>query len=161
MPPGEAPHLGVGLVWWPELDAPCDPREGLVDVVEVARDAAELLPVFTSEHLSFSQFREAPGAAPTCAGFLLPPLQSAASVELAARRIRARRHALGGFGLAIETPVSYLPPLPGEWRSRAAPSFALYRKLIGEARAFLGFVENMRAVTPELAAAMALDSAAW
>ncbi len=28
------PRLGVGVVWWPELDPLCDPREGLVHVIE-------------------------------------------------------------------------------------------------------------------------------
>jgi len=31
----EVPKLGVGIVWWPELDALCRPGEGLVQVIEV------------------------------------------------------------------------------------------------------------------------------
>jgi hypothetical protein len=49
------------------------------------------------------------------AGVLLPPLQSPRGVALAAANIRRHREALGGIQLAVETPVSYLPPLPGEW----------------------------------------------
>jgi uncharacterized protein (UPF0276 family) len=32
-------ELGVGVVWWPSLDALCRDREGLVDVIEVEPEA--------------------------------------------------------------------------------------------------------------------------
>jgi len=31
--------LGVGIVWWPPLDALCQEREGLVDVIEAEPEA--------------------------------------------------------------------------------------------------------------------------
>src|SRR5579859_278759 len=80
-----------------------------------ARDIADLRPAFVSQHLSFTHFRRAGDPEPLFAGFLLPPLQSAQGVALAAANIRAHRDALGGVPLAVETPVSYLPPAPGEW----------------------------------------------
>jgi uncharacterized protein len=160
--------LGVGLVWWPQLDELCRPEEGLVDVIEaepetfwvrtpdgrgfrsflgdaikhlpqpkllhgvgapiggtcpapdghllaMAADIAELRPAHVSEHLSITRFRPTPDGLPVSAGFMLPPLQAQAGVTLAAANIRRRRAALGGIPLAIETPVSYLPPAPGEW----------------------------------------------
>ena len=164
----DARGLGVGVVWWPPLDALCRPSEGLIDVIEAepeafwipmrsgggfrsvlgdalahlpqpkllhgvgapvggtcpppdghaaafARDVAALRPRFVSEHLSFRLFREHRDAPAVAAGFLLPPLQSARGMRTAARNIRERRAALGGIPLAAETPVSYLPPAPGEW----------------------------------------------
>lgn len=163
------PHgLGVGIIWWPALDALCRESEGLVDVIEaepetfwapasdglsfrsslgeslrhlhqpkllhgvgaplggtcpppeghlvaLARDVAELRPEYVSEHLSLTRFRPAPGARPLAAGFMLPPLQSQSGVLLAAANIRRRRAVLGNIPLAVETPVSYLPPAAGEW----------------------------------------------
>jgi uncharacterized protein (UPF0276 family) len=159
--------LGVGVVWWPPLDALCHECEGLVDVIEVepeaywapvsngrefrsflpgalahlrqpkllhgvgapvggpsappeghatamAADVAALRPDHVSEHLSFTRFDAGHGNSPMSAGFMLPPLQSPAGVAMAAANIRAHRKALGGVRIAVETPVSYLPPLPGE-----------------------------------------------
>jgi uncharacterized protein (UPF0276 family) len=34
-----SPGLGVGVVWWPELDPLCGPGEGLVDVIEAEPEA--------------------------------------------------------------------------------------------------------------------------
>jgi uncharacterized protein (UPF0276 family) len=161
-------ELGVGVVWWPPLDALCHEREGLVDVIEaepeaywvptsngpgfrsflpgalahlpqrkllhgvgaplggtcippyghaaaLAADVAVVRPEYVSEHLSFTRFR-APGENfSISAGFMLPPLQSPAGVALAAANIRRHREAFGGIPLAVETPVSYLPPMLGEW----------------------------------------------
>ncbi|MBN9508768.1 MAG: DUF692 family protein [Alphaproteobacteria bacterium] len=160
--------LGVGVVWWPPLDALCRPGEGLIDVIEAepeafwipapsgdgfrslladalshlpqpkllhgvgapvggtcppprghaaafARDVAALHPPFVSEHLSFRLFRERPGGPAVAAGFLLPPLQSERGMRMAVDNIHERRAALGSIPLAVETPVSYLPPAPGEW----------------------------------------------
>jgi uncharacterized protein len=162
------PDLGVGVVWWPPLDALCRDREGLVDVIEaepeaywvptpdgrrfrsflagalehlgqpkllhgvgarvggsaappdghaatMVADIAALRPVHVSEHLSFTHFAAGEDNPSMFAGFMLPPLQSPAGIELAAANIRHHRAALGGVRLAVETPVSYLPPLPGEW----------------------------------------------
>jgi uncharacterized protein len=78
-------------------------------------DIAVVRPEHVSEHLSITRFRAAPDRSPASAGFMLPPLQSQAGVSLAARNIRQRRAALGGIPLAVETPVNYLPPAPGEW----------------------------------------------
>jgi uncharacterized protein (UPF0276 family) len=160
--------LGVGIVWWPPLDALCHDREGLVDVVEaepeaywipaskglgfrsflpgalehlpqpkllhgvgaplggtcsppdehtaaMAADIAALRPEHVSEHLSFTRFQAGHSNSPMFTGFMLPPLQSPAGVALATANIRQYRKALGGIRLAVETPVSYLPPVPGEW----------------------------------------------
>jgi uncharacterized protein (UPF0276 family) len=160
--------LGVGIVWWPPLDALCQEREGLVDVIEaepeaywvpasdapgfrsflagalahlpqpkllhgvgaplggtcappdghtaaLAAEVAALGPEHVSEHLSFTRFQTPGGKSAISAGFMLPPLQSPAGVALAAANVRLHREALGGIPLAVETPVSYLPPIPGEW----------------------------------------------
>jgi uncharacterized protein len=160
--------LGVGVVWWPPLDALCHDREGLVDVIEaepeaywvsapnglgfrsflsgalehlsqpkllhgvgaplggtcsppdghtaaMAAEVAALRPEHVSEHLSFTRFQTGHSNSSMFAGFMLPPLQSPAGVALATANIRQRRNALGGIRLAVETPVSYLPPIPGEW----------------------------------------------
>jgi uncharacterized protein len=81
----------------------------------LAAEVAALRPAHVSEHLNVSRFRAVADNADRVAGFFLPPLQSAAGVALAAANIRRRRQALGGVPLAVETPVSYLPPAPGEW----------------------------------------------
>lgn len=80
-----------------------------------AADIARLRPAYVSEHLNFSRFLPGPGIAPASTGFLLPPRQSRAGVALAAQNIRRRRAILGGVRLAVETPVSYLPPHPSDW----------------------------------------------
>jgi uncharacterized protein (UPF0276 family) len=80
----------------------------------LARDIAALRPEQISEHLSFTRFVPASGLPPIVAGFMLPPRHSSAGVVLAAANIAQYRAGLGNIPLAIETPVSYLPPLPGE-----------------------------------------------
>jgi len=160
--------LGVGLVWWPALDALCHPGESLVDVVEIepetwwiplgegrgfrshapdvarrfsqpvilhgvgaplggacppparhdevlARDIAAIGPALVTEHLSLTHFRPTSGDHAVFAGVMLPPMQSAAGLALAAGNIARHRAALGGAPFAIEAPVNYLPPSPGEW----------------------------------------------
>jgi uncharacterized protein (UPF0276 family) len=161
-------ELGVGVVWWPPLDAVCREVEGLVDVIEVEpeaywipnlggsgfrsflpfalrhlsqpkllhgvgaplagtcpapnghtaaliADVVALRPEHVSEHLSFTRVQPSSGLSSVFVGFMLPPLQSAAGVAAAAANIRRYREAIGGIQLAVETPVSYLPPAPGEW----------------------------------------------
>jgi uncharacterized protein (UPF0276 family) len=76
---------------------------------------AALRPEHVSEHLNFTRFQAGHGNSSMFAGFMLPPLQSPAGVALATANIRRRRNALGEIRLAVETPVSYLPPMPGEW----------------------------------------------
>ncbi|WP_164557767.1 DUF692 family protein [Massilia atriviolacea] len=76
-----------------------------VDVIE-ALDAS-----WASEHLSFSRVDGAGGVFNT--GFLLPPLQSAHTVALAAANIRALSRQLP-VPFAFETGVNYLRPVPGE-----------------------------------------------
>jgi uncharacterized protein (UPF0276 family) len=80
----------------------------------MAGDVAALRPEHVSEHLNFTRFHAGDGNSSMFAGFMLPPLQSPAGVTLAAANIRQHRDALGGIPLAVETPVSYLPPIPGE-----------------------------------------------
>lgn len=100
---------GVGAPLGGTWQAPAEQLDAL------RRDIAAIRPVHVSEHLSFTHFRPNPGAVPVFANVMLPPLQSAAGVALAAGNIVRHRAALGGAKLAIETPVSYLPPAPGEW----------------------------------------------
>jgi len=91
----------------------CPPPDG--HLLALAADICELCPEYVSEHLSVTRFRPTPDSSPASAGFILPPLQSQAGVSLAAANIRRRRAALAGIPLAVETPVNYLPPAPGEW----------------------------------------------
>lgn len=91
----------------------CPPPDG--HLLALAADIAELHPEYVSEHLSVTRFRPTPDSSPASAGFMLPPLQSQVGVSLAAANIRRRRDALAGIPLAVETPVNYLPPAPGEW----------------------------------------------
>ncbi len=72
---------------------------------------------WVSEHLSFNRVAT-DGGATEFAGFMLPPLQSAAGVEEAANSIRALAEAVG-YPLAIETGVNYLQPIPGEMEDGA------------------------------------------
>ena len=116
MLPGAVAHLpqpkllhGVGV----PLAGPCPPPAG--HAVALTREVAALQPRHVSEHLNLTRFRPAPGAEPIFAGFMLPPRQSPAGVALAAANIRRHRAAACRDVLfAIETPVNYLPPLPGE-----------------------------------------------
>lgn len=82
----------------PELDA----------FVESVR---ELEGVWASEHLSFNRVRD--GTQVRDLGFLLPPLQSAAGVEVCVANIGAVRAALR-VPFAVETGVNYLQAQPGE-----------------------------------------------
>ena len=66
---------------------------------------------WASEHLSFSRVGGADGVFNT--GFLLPPLQSAQTVALAAGNIRTLSAQLP-VPFAFETGVNYLRPVPGE-----------------------------------------------
>lgn len=100
---------GVGA----PIGGTCPPSDG--HLLAFARDIAALHPEYVSEHLSVTRFRPAPDSAPASAGFMLPPLQCQAGVSLAAANICRRRAALADIPLAIETPVNYLPPAPGEW----------------------------------------------
>jgi uncharacterized protein (UPF0276 family) len=65
----------------------------------------QLDPAWVSEHLSFNRVQTRHGVAE--AGFLLPPLQSAASVRVAASNITGYRRALER-PVAFETGVNYL-----------------------------------------------------
>lgn len=78
-------------------------------------DIALLQPAWVSEHLNFSQFQPACAGSAVSTGFMLPPLQTLPGAKLAAHNIRRRRALLGNIPLAVETPVSYLPPVPQEW----------------------------------------------
>ncbi|WP_167092931.1 multinuclear nonheme iron-dependent oxidase [Massilia frigida] len=66
---------------------------------------------WASEHLSFSRASGPDGVFST--GFLLPPLQSAQTVALAAANIRTLSVSLP-VPFAFETGVNYLQPVPGE-----------------------------------------------
>jgi uncharacterized protein (UPF0276 family) len=92
---------GVG---YPVGGTCCDQEE---PVAELRRWARQLDVPWTSEHLSFNETEA--GAA----GFLLPPCQSEAGVDLAAANIR-RRASLLDRPFAFETGVNYLPVQPGE-----------------------------------------------
>ena len=73
-------------------------------IEEYRRWTEELGSPWTSEHLSVLEVDGADGARPC--GFLMPPLQTDAEVELAARNIVGRAAALGR-PLAFETGVNY------------------------------------------------------
>lgn len=106
----EQPRLlhGVGA----PLGGTCQPSEA--HIATLLGDIEAVKPGHVSEHLSFTHFRPRAGSPPVFAGMMLPPLQSQAGAALAATNIRRRREQLGGIPLAVENPVSYLPPLPGE-----------------------------------------------
>ena len=100
---------GVGA----PLAGPCPPATGHAEAL--AEEVAALRPRHVSEHLNVTRFRPERDAEPIFAGFMLPPRQSPAGVALAAANIRRHRAAAcGGVPFAVETPVNYLPPLPGE-----------------------------------------------
>ena len=99
---------GVGA----PLGGTCEPPPGHIEAF--ARDVEALRPPYISEHLSITRFRPTPEGQAIFAGFMLPPLQSRAGVACSATNIRQRRAALGNPLMAVETPVSYLSPAPGE-----------------------------------------------
>ncbi len=68
-------------------------------------------PAWASEHLSFNKARL--GGRDFFAGFLLPPVQTAQGVRIAAENIRAVKDLLP-VPFAFETGVNYLAPQPGE-----------------------------------------------
>ena len=68
-------------------------------------------PAWASEHLSFNKARLR--GREFFAGFLLPPIQTAQGVRIAAENIRAIKDLLP-VPFAFETGVNYLAPLPGE-----------------------------------------------
>lgn len=77
-----------------------------LDHVSLLRQTVDRLhPPWVSEHLSFNRVRTRNGVSET--GFLLPPLQSDASVRVAASNIADYRRALGR-PVAFETGVNYL-----------------------------------------------------
>ena len=80
-------------------------------VALTAECAARLGAAHWSEHLSYN--RTVLGNRSIDAGFLLPPAQTAAGVEVAAEHVRAY-HAAARLPFLVETGVSYLRPRPGE-----------------------------------------------
>jgi uncharacterized protein (UPF0276 family) len=74
---------------------------------EFRRWTEELASPWTSEHLSILDVPGASGAQPC--GFLMPPLQTDAAVELAAQNIKRRAEAVGR-PFAFETGVNYFVP---------------------------------------------------
>jgi len=74
--------------------------------------AAQLNPQWISEHLSYNMFSD--NRREVNAGFLLPPLQSKESVELAANNIRYYRAQMNDRPFAFETGVNYLKPRKNE-----------------------------------------------
>ena len=113
--PGELRHLqalpqrllihGVGC---PIGGSICD-QEGQMPHFRAWTEA--LNAPWTSEHLSIFHVRGARGRQPC--GFLMPPLQTEAGVELAAVNIR-RRAAVVGLPFAFETGVNYFSSKPFE-----------------------------------------------
>lgn len=90
------------------------PVAGSVHAEWMLRPAAEYVQAlgapWASEHLNLNQ---APTSSGAFLGFLLPQVQSPASADLAVRNI-ARTRELLEVPLAVETPVNYLRPCPGE-----------------------------------------------
>jgi uncharacterized protein len=80
-------------------------------VALTAECAARLGAAHWSEHLSFN--RTVLGNRSIDAGFLLPPAQTTAGVEVAAEHVRAY-HAAAHLPFLVETGVNYLRPRPGE-----------------------------------------------
>jgi uncharacterized protein (UPF0276 family) len=80
-------------------------------LVPAAEAVAALHAPWASEHLNFDRFATPTGV--EFANFLLPALQSPETVALAAGNIRDMRSILG-VPVAVETPVNYLRPYPGE-----------------------------------------------
>jgi len=80
-------------------------------VALTAECAARLGAAHWSEHLSYN--RTVLGNRSIDAGFLLPPAQTTAGVEVAAEHVRAY-HAAAQLPFLVETGVSYLRPRPGE-----------------------------------------------
>jgi uncharacterized protein (UPF0276 family) len=78
---------------------------------EFRRWTEQLASPWTSEHLSILEVRGAHGEQPC--GFLMPPLQTDAAVELAAQNIRRRADAVGR-PFAFETGVNYFVPRESE-----------------------------------------------
>lgn len=76
-----------------------------------ANTVSRLRPPWASEHLSFNRIAGASGDRPV--GSMLPQLQTAAGVRAAAATIRTVRQRLA-VPFAVETPVNYLRPFPGE-----------------------------------------------
>jgi uncharacterized protein (UPF0276 family) len=91
----------AGTVRAPELLTP------VVDAVET------LAPPWASEHLNFDHVPAGDGG--YFANFLLPAVQSGQVVDMTADNVRSLRSRLG-VPIAIETPVNYLRPYPGELR---------------------------------------------
>lgn len=91
------------------------PVAGTIHATDMLRPAAEAVArldaPWASEHLNFDRFATPAGV--QFANFLLPALQTSETVELAAANIRAMREVLG-VPVAVETPVNYLRPQPGE-----------------------------------------------
>ena len=116
-------HLGAAVAHLPQpklmhgvaapLGGACGPPLGHAELL--ARDIAEIRPLFVSEHLSFTHFRPQPDSREIFSGFLLPPSYSSAGAALGARNIRRHRAALGGIPIAVETTVDYLPAVPKAW----------------------------------------------
>lgn len=92
---------GIG---WPVGGTVCWAGDALA---EQKKWADRLDAPWTSEHLSFNDSAAGP------AGFLMPPPQGEAGIEVAAANIRARTAALGR-PFAFETGVNYLPRRPDE-----------------------------------------------
>jgi uncharacterized protein len=78
---------------------------------ELRADCQIFRPVWVSEHLAFQSYLDGDRWQPT--GFFLPPVQSEASVQLAAAHLRQRQSSLE-LPIAFETGVSYLRKLPDE-----------------------------------------------
>ena len=85
-------------------------------VALTAECAARLGAAHWSEHLSYN--RTVLGNRSIDAGFLLPPAQTTAGVEVAAEHVRAY-HAAAQLPFLVETGVSYLRPRPGELSTSA------------------------------------------
>lgn len=97
---------GVGMPIASSLGLDEDQQEPFLQSIR------QLQPAWVSEHLSFLRAKGGEGTYPT--GFLLPPVQSAATVKLAVQNIRRFKSLLGGLPFAFENGPNYLQPLRGE-----------------------------------------------
>jgi uncharacterized protein len=101
---------GVGAPFGGRVTQPAGHHETLLG------DIAAMRPAWISDHLSFNRFvpsLDGSQQEAVCAGFFLPPAQCSQGISRAVEEIIHRQRTTG-IPVAFETPVSYLPPRPGE-----------------------------------------------
>jgi len=103
----ERPILFHGVGY--PIGGACLPSEAHFNTLKQQAEALD--PGWISEHLSFNMFKE--GKKAVNSGFLLPPLQSAEGIEVAAANIRNYKAQMN-LSFAFETGTNYLRPRKDE-----------------------------------------------